>query len=120
MIFFRGLAEYSARIGQAYESDVAVRYINICELNRLWEKPKLNAKNSDENFSPHGHALAKGAAVGAAAGLGGIKGAGIGWVGGPGSFGTGTLAGAAMGGGAVALGAKSVTKCPECGKHQLF
>jgi hypothetical protein len=83
-------------------------------------KTKIECEKCDENFSPHGHALAKGAAVGAAAGLGGIKGAGIGWVGGPGSFGTGTLAGVAMGGGAVALGAKSVTRCPECGKLHLF
>ncbi len=83
-------------------------------------KTKVECKECDEIFSPHGHAVGKGAAIGLGAGLGGIKGASIGWVGGPGSFGTGTLAGVAMGGGAVALGAKSITKCPKCGKYQIF
>lgn len=83
-------------------------------------KTKIECKKCDETFSPHGHALGKGAAVGAAAGVGGLKGASVGWVAGPGSFGTGTVAGAVIGGSAVALGAKSVTKCPECEKYQLF
>ena len=83
-------------------------------------KTKIECEKCDETFSPHGHKMKKGAAIGAGAAVGGIKGGSIGWVGGPGSFGTLTGAGALMGGGAVALGAKSITKCPNCEKIHII
>jgi hypothetical protein len=81
---------------------------------------KKECKGCSEDFNPNNHKIKKGAAVATATYTGAKIGASYGWVGGPGSFGTGAVAGGAMLGGAALLGAKSITKCPNCGKKQLY
>jgi len=84
-------------------------------------KTKVECGECETEFSPHKYKVAKAAAVATAAGVGAKVGGGIGlasgWI--PGGA-TGASVGAALAGSATALGAKSVTQCPNCDKHQLF
>jgi hypothetical protein len=84
-------------------------------------KTQIECGECDNLFSPHKHEKAKGAAVGAAAIVGAKIGGGFGIVSGwlPGGA-TGAGVGAALAGGATALGAKSVTVCPNCENVQIF
>jgi len=83
---------------------------------------KKECKKCDEDFNPNNYKVAKTAAIGTAAyagaKAGGVFGVVTGYV--PGKGITGAGVGAALAGGATALGAKSVTKCPHCGKGQLY
>lgn len=84
-------------------------------------KVKIECENCGAEFSPHKHKKAKTASVVTAAGIGAKVGGGFGLVSGwiPGGA-TGAGIGAALAGGATALGAKSITQCPSCDKLQLF
>ncbi len=84
-------------------------------------KTLIECGECNKQFSPHKHEMAKGAAIGAAALVGAKFGGGFGIISGwlPGGA-TGAGVGAALAGGATALGVKSTTKCPHCDKIQIF
>lgn len=88
---------------------------------RTMGKTLIECQKCGAEFSPHKHKKTKAAAVAAAAGVGAKVGGGFGLVSGwiPGGA-TGAGVGAVLAGSTTALGAKSVTQCPNCEKAQMF
>ena len=82
---------------------------------------KKDCSGCEKTFKPNKYKKTKLGAIGSAAAVGFKIGGTYGIVsGGPGGGATGASVGAALAGGATALGAKSITVCPHCDKPQLY